>query len=229
MKKIILISCLLLLAVAIVCFYFSKLSSTDSQSYTAQSENHLAQKQAEDALTITPPSSKETDGWKIYRNDRYKYSIKYPDNWYIETTGAEADLFCLLSEDECDGGNTIISNYPNPLKYYEANHSASRGHNEVRLSYPDDYQEVNIEVAKTKLVLDDYITKKENGAGHRDWNITKQVIKQDGKPGIKTVVSKDSFEFMSYYVSGKNYIYSVGADNIKEVEQKIMSTFKITD
>jgi hypothetical protein len=57
----------------------------------------------------------ETADWKIYKNTRYNYSIKYPSNWYVNTANSESDFTQrgAIEDKEFIGGDTYFSNYSN--------------------------------------------------------------------------------------------------------------------
>lgn len=65
-------------------------------------------------ITPAPTSSAiDTSDWKTYTNQTYGYQIKYPSNWYIDTTNSNSD-FTARGESPVTymGGDTSWSNYP---------------------------------------------------------------------------------------------------------------------
>lgn len=69
--------------------------------------------------TSTPTPTDQTANWKIYSNTRYSYTIKYPTNWYLDTTYSENDYTQRgpVEDNEFIGGDTVFSNYPNVSSY----------------------------------------------------------------------------------------------------------------
>lgn len=49
--------------------------------------------------------------WNTYTNDVYKYSIKYPKNWFIDNQFSDKTLELRGNSTEYMGGDTGISNY----------------------------------------------------------------------------------------------------------------------
>ena len=39
--------------------------------------------------------NQESADWQVYSNNRYSYSIKYPANWFIDTTYSEVQIMNL--------------------------------------------------------------------------------------------------------------------------------------
>lgn len=69
--------------------------------------------------TSTQSAQDETASWKTYSNARYSYTIKYPTNWYIDTTNSENDFRQRGPAGNSDfiGGDTNFANYPNASSY----------------------------------------------------------------------------------------------------------------
>lgn len=67
----------------------------------------------------TPRAVSETTSWQTYSNTRYSYTIKYPSNWYVETTYSEKDFTQRgpVEDNEFIGGDTSFSNYQNSSSY----------------------------------------------------------------------------------------------------------------
>ena len=70
-------------------------------------------------VSPTPTPEDETANWKTYNNARYSYTIKYPSDWYVETTYSENDFTQRgpVGDNDFIGGDTIWSNYQNPRQY----------------------------------------------------------------------------------------------------------------
>ncbi len=56
---------------------------------------------------------------KTYTNTRYAYTIKYPSNWFVDTSHSESDFTARGPAESSDliGGDTFWSNYENPGQY----------------------------------------------------------------------------------------------------------------
>ena len=69
--------------------------------------------------TPTPTPADPTANWKVYSNIRYAYTIKYPTNWFMDTTYSENDFTQRgsVEDNEFIGGDTGFSNYPNASIY----------------------------------------------------------------------------------------------------------------
>src|SRR3989338_1352247 len=70
-------------------------------------------------VSPAPALKDETANWKTYNNARYSYTIKYPSDWYVETTYSENDFTQRgpVGDNDFIGGDTIWSNYQNPRQY----------------------------------------------------------------------------------------------------------------
>lgn len=61
--------------------------------------------------------------WKTYTNEIYKYSIKYPNNWFIDNQYSNRELEVRDNTDTYLGGDTGISNYELTQEIDEADRS----------------------------------------------------------------------------------------------------------
>ncbi len=62
----------------------------------------------------------DTSGWKTYINTTYGYQIKYPNNWYINTSTSNLAITVRGGgPDDLAGGDTAWSNYPYPQDQYD--------------------------------------------------------------------------------------------------------------
>lgn len=59
-----------------------------------------------ETLTLTDPTTE----WKTYTNTRYGYSIKYPNNWHVNSSVSE-NAFTARGGGDSIGGDTSWSNY----------------------------------------------------------------------------------------------------------------------
>lgn len=64
----------------------------------------------------------DTSNRRTYINTKYGYSIKYPANWYVDTTASEKDLELRVPErEETLGGDTYFSDFPDVWQYNPSN------------------------------------------------------------------------------------------------------------
>lgn len=119
----------------------------------------------------------ETADWKTYTNSRYGYSIKYPENWHVNSTSSEEDFSKRGSEDtggiKYIGGDTYWSNY---AKFDYAL-------DEV----PSDQQLVSMLIRKTDLSLDDYFNSTYNNSNLETSNKRSATI--SGKSVIRFIAT----------------------------------------
>ncbi|MDE2233809.1 MAG: PKD domain-containing protein, partial [Patescibacteria group bacterium] len=94
----------------------------------------------------TPDTSlANTNGWKTYNNAAYNYSIKYPANWYINTTYSNQDFTPRgPSPSTYIGGDTSISNYSDT---YMDEYHAKNGD----LAQPADYFLISLSFTKIEV------------------------------------------------------------------------------
>lgn len=71
------------------------------------------------ATKTATPTPDETANWKTYNNTRYAYTVKYPTNWFVDTTYSENDFTQRgpVEDNDFIGGDTTWSNYQNPGQY----------------------------------------------------------------------------------------------------------------
>ncbi len=118
------------------------------------SPNRLATRAEVFGFTKNILTSPDVYSWfntdKTYISDRYHYSIKYPENWYIDTQWSEDDYTQRGPDNELIGGDTIFSNYP--INKYN-----------MDTGFPEDYFVLSFHIYKAWVAttLDDFITQKE--------------------------------------------------------------------
>lgn len=124
-------------------------------------------------ISTTPPTSQtmtgtdETANWKVYKNTKYGYSIKYPNNWFVETTYSEADFTPRggVEEGGIDyiGGDTIWSNY-SKIDFTPED------------DIPNDLQTISLLIYKTNQSILNFFNSKYNGIGLKILNEDKFTI-----------------------------------------------------
>jgi len=169
-----------------------------------------------------------TEDWETYENSTYAYSIKHPENWYIDTKYSENDFIKRGSIEDSDfiGGDTTFSNYPNADTYSKENLP------------PEDIFNISLMVYKVDSITtyDQFITAKYSEGGEKD---QKESIDINGIQGIRligvttenptgvtvviTLIKVDENMFVFNY-SGN----PIQKDN-KYTADLIISTFKITE
>ena len=130
-------------------------------------------------MTNNASTSDEYSGWNTYSNTVYDYSIKYPSNWYINTTYSNQD-FTPRGPAPSDyiGGDTSISNYS--VSYMEQ-YQAKNGD----LAEPADYFVISFSFTKIDpaVSLDDYLNNPSFGKPTESEQIT-----LNGITGVKILI-----------------------------------------
>ncbi|MFA6391698.1 MAG: hypothetical protein WCW66_02995 [Patescibacteria group bacterium] len=123
-------------------------STINTNNNTIQNTNNVTNTNT--TVTINTNSAlDETADWETYTNTRYAYTIKYPDNWYVDTNYSEADFTYRAGEQTYIGGDTSWSNYSNPSQYTLG-------------TIPNDIESVNLLIWKVSQSssVDDFINGK---------------------------------------------------------------------
>lgn len=163
--------------------------------------------------------SNNTTNWKTYTNNLYNYTVKYPANWYVDTTSSEKDFSQRgpAEDNTFMGGDTIFRNYPNQFSYNTGNPP------------PKDFFSVNLMIYKvpTTITFDEFISsefrydryeKKENIIinGKNALQLTR--IDNDifmGQTGINTFIKVEDKMFSFSYAG--NPITQEMKDNAKGI------------
>jgi hypothetical protein len=202
-----------------------------------QLSSDLKNKEEDGAIKLQSPPQETISNWITYKNEKYKYSIQYPSSWYRDGD-SENDLFCYDSEDfpyyakegRCSGAIILLSNYPNPSKYYE---SRSASKNTEPLDYPKDFEQVYGELFKTNLALEDFTDIQTEERGIADWDIKNQTIILNNAKGIKQIAAKDNRIITSYFLKYTNLSYAnifyLSYNDNDTLLDKIISTIKINE
>jgi hypothetical protein len=69
------------------------------------------------SLPVSP--SGEQIQWQAYTNQKYGYSLEYPQGWFIDSTNADKDFVNNI------GGELILSNKENPLSILQSDNPPS--------------------------------------------------------------------------------------------------------
>lgn len=76
--------------------YYPVMQSYPAQCNTADGKHFVQQLSEEEKKKLIPPETtsspdkvEETENWKIYKNSKYSFSIKYPEDWIFEVTNNE--------------------------------------------------------------------------------------------------------------------------------------------
>lgn len=115
-------------------------------------------------------------GWNTYTNTQYGYSIKYPNNWFINTKYSEQD-FTPRGPVPHDyiGGDTSLSNYSDvAISEYQKTNG--------EIAYPKDYLVISWMFFKS-------LTKANpDGASYDATSVKKENVTINGVSGIKTTL-----------------------------------------
>ena len=160
----------------------------------------------------------ETESWKTYSNIRYSYAIKYPSNWYVNTTYSENNFTRRgrLVEDNnvFIGGDTSFTNYPNPSSYDMENPA------------PKDFYSVNLMVYKIEptetydqftSVHNYFEPKKKESISINGINALRLTGVSTDHPVGVTVVNT----FVK--VDGKMFVFNYSGNPIPQIENDIAS------
>lgn len=165
---------------------------------------------------------------KTYTNEKYSYSISYPENWHVDTIFSNDDFTNRGPEPISMGGDTYISNYSEEqLEHFEG----AQG----EISFPDDYIHISIifEKIKPNTSLDQFA--KTRYPNSSQTNITlgsspaiRHEVKgiQDGlggnaKPNVVEIISINNDRAVSI-----GYGYNAGQDTV--MAEKIINSFTFT-
>lgn len=155
--------------------------------------------------------------WKIYRNEKYLYDIKYPKEWHTNIESSEKDFTERGEEKRYMGGDTAWSNYQLPINNYFEHGNFPEDLNLLTLIVYRVEKNISIEEFRGDSVKDtvdviDIIT--DNGTPGKQYYIvyTDMPI---GEKEIITIFQKDN----SMYVFKSNW-------EMKDIHNKILSTLK---
>ena len=61
-------------------------------------------------MSPAPAQSAIPNNWALYTNEKFGYSVRYPDDWIVDTSSSNLDL--TLRDTKVMGGDTYWENYP---------------------------------------------------------------------------------------------------------------------
>ena len=168
----------------------------------------------------------EAPGWKTYVNTKYQYSLEYPQNWFVDASGAENEVYCGGPDNQdCFGGILIVSNYTNPAQYEQ------QSLDQEPPPAPGDLVSLGVNIRVTNDALESLCQSSPAG----------RVIKRDevsinGNQGIKCVtVTTDhpgglTFSALIFKKAGKLYSLSYRVKGLAQesILENIYPTFKFT-
>lgn len=170
---------------------------------------------------------------QTYSNEKYGYSISYPDNWYVDTIFSNDDYTERGPESILMGGDTYISNYSEEqLEHFKGT--------EGEMSLPEDYMQISImfEKIKPNTSLDQFaktrytnpissstVTNTTLSSAHAIRYEVKDI--QDGLGGNARPNIVDILTFNKERAISIGYGYNAGQDTV--VAEKIINSFTFTD
>lgn len=176
----------------------------------------------------TTPSANQYAEWKTYSNTVYHYSIKYPNNWFVNTQYSNQDFTPRgPAPHDYIGGDTSISNYSQAqIDQYQKTNG--------ELAYPTDYTVVSWMFWKTQTQsnldstpVDVDSFKKEN-------------VVINGVPGVKTTTlgqrgiggaTKPNSVGINFKLNGESVNIGYGFDssnaNVTKIADQIISSFTL--
>jgi hypothetical protein len=167
----------------------------------------------------TIPSINPTNGWKIYDNSIYKFSIEYPSDWVL-IPGESYLMFNLYSAGRY-ADNNRVKNEKNGLAGVDANisfrvyNSVTEAINSNGDIYPSDKE--NIKTLEDLAIKTGAYQKKITING-----VTGFLIKYKEPPISEIYFQKQETVFDFY----ENYSMMGEKDDPKTIEEKILNTFK---
>lgn len=171
--------------------------------------------------TPTPTSADSIANWKAYSNTRYAYTIKYPTNWFMNTTYSENDFTQRgqVENNEFIGGDTGFSNYPNASGYNIENPA------------PSDLYSVSLMVYRmaSNLSYDQFISSKHFGYDKKE-NISINGISAVRLTGVTTDLPVGVTVVNTLVKAGNkmfvfNYSGNTIPQQIKDTANKLINSF----
>lgn len=141
---------------SVVGILFFKGDKTKNNENLSNLENVATDENNNDQVVIDTKNEQNNEGeefgiennLKTYQNIKYNYSIKYPSDWYVDTTYSEKEFTLRgpVEDSNFIGGDTTWSNYKNPSQYNPG-------------TMPSDLQSVGLLVYKTdsNMILSDFV------------------------------------------------------------------------
>ncbi len=213
--NIILVIVIVVLIGAVGYFAFVKKSEPVAQQSTPTPT------QMNTPVSPTPTPKDETANWKIYNNTRYSYTVKYPSNWYVDTTYSENDFTQRgpVEDNEFIGGDTGFSNYPNASSYNMENPA------------PKDLYSVSLMIYKVAsgISYDQFISSKHFGYDKKE-NITINGVSAVRLTGVTTdhpvgVTVVNTLVKVENKMFVFNYSGSPIPQQMKDIANKIINSF----
>ncbi len=166
----------------------------------------------------------KNSGWSTYNNSKYGYSLRYPSKWAIDSTNAEKDFINGV------GGESIISNYKNPLAQLESENPPADLVAVKIAVYKVDASTTLSKFIRSKVISllrddADFVKHKTSLAGLEGEQL---VYIQSGEKGgifsVKTVVKKDTNMFVLSLSSFKQDASKEDKYNLPDALAAIHST-----
>ena len=228
----------LLLAVILVPFGArAQLNTAETQALMQQIQmtitQLLAQIQAllaaQGRIIPTAIPVQSQSNWQTYTNTKYNYSIKYPNNWYINAQYSNLDFTPRgPAPHDYIGGDTSVSNYS---EAYINDYQRKNGD----LAYPLDYTVISWMFWKTPLTTSSNPLVKDDAD-----SVKKEDIVINGVPGIKTTIlgqhgiggaTKPNSVSIGFKLNGEYLNISYGFDssnsNVSVMVDQIMNSLTL--
>ena len=166
------------------------------------------------SVPTTIPTEDPTVGWKTYKNQKYGYEIKYPENWFLEK----------LSQDSL-GGVDILTSYKIPeIQGKDSNF----WQNKIAITLG----KTTYSVGKNET-LSDSLERYEKEGWPEPRNLKPAIVA--GYSGIKATPIENEFSsgYTFYFKNGNNiYFISLTGDpnsDYQKTADQILSSFKFLE
>ena len=216
-RLIIVIIILLIFAIVILgLLLFKKSKKVEIQGNKTEINNNQESKDILQGNADNQPTYTE------YVNQAYNYSVKFPDNWYMNNDLSEAKLMEKEIDDEGNklpvGGQTFWSNYKDINKYNPSNRPAD--FHILALTVYKDESAKSIEEFSGKLGFDSDSQKDPLAAGDLKGMEFVSAGLDNKNPRVAIIFQKDSL----FYVFNLGFIG--GDKSVAETMEKIAGSFK---
>ena len=166
--------------------------------------------------------------WQTYTNQKYGYSLNYPQGWFLDTTYAEKDFSTQADASANVGGEIMLSNKENPGDQISSGNLSS---DLITMS-------VTVYKVDVKTTADQFIKNKKYSTPLNQANITyaglggKQLLYDLSRPDTKevlnivTVLKQDTKIFVFSYNSFKSDKLKLPQE-VTTIHDQILKSFQL--
>jgi hypothetical protein len=232
-KNIIIITASIVLIISII---FVLTSKGKKNEVTVAELNYLMSQDKQEVTKYKDPyeeSKEEIRDWKEYKNDKYNYSFKYPNEWTVFTFDQFQPLEELEGMELKEGGYLYISNYDNQDEIQNIfNQFSDLGEDENNnIEIPEDFRYIGFTIfEKEATYIEDFanilnFSHEKKDIGFKANNLIGQEYVGEGltasNPKHAIIFQKDNkFYVFQFIFSNKD------KEDLKKFEQMV-STFNL--